>query len=91
MAKKSGKHTGKISKHGMAAHGSDGMAHGSHKAMNKAHGTPGGMDGAEEYGGHEHDKGLGHASSHGSSMTEQYHGNDGQGVPGSMSDNESCD
>jgi hypothetical protein len=90
MAKK---HTGKIGKHHHSGvhGGSMGGAHASHGHMNKAHGTPGGFDAPEEYGGHEHDKGLSHPSSHGQSMTGEYHGMDGEGKPGGMDGNECCE
>jgi hypothetical protein len=59
----------------------DKMAHASHHHMNAAHGTPAGFHAGEEYGDESEDKGLEHASSHGTPMTAPYHGNDGPGVP----------
>jgi hypothetical protein len=72
-------HTGRISRHGMPAHGShkDAFTHASHHEMNAKHGTPKGMHAAEEY-----DEGSGNSS---------YHGSEGQGVPGSMEHNETME
>lgn len=69
-------HTGKISRHGMPAHGSykDGMTHASHHEMNSKHGTPKGMHAGEEYDG--------------GSGNSMYQGSEGQGIPGGMEGNE---
>ena len=88
--KKGKKH--KISMHDVPG-GSSGHhgGHASHTKMNKAHGTPGGFDAGEEYGGKEHDKGLKHDATHmnGHSITtgasgmqaSSGGGSDGPGIP----------
>lgn len=87
-----GKHTGKHGRHHHEdVHGGshDPHAHASHHHMNKAHGTPSGLHADEEYGSHEHDKGLAHGVG-GESMTEQYQGSEGQGVPDMESNDTNC-